>query len=105
MAKAKRLIVDGVRDHIVSHISSKGTTKEMWNALATLYQGSSEQQKMFLEEKMRTTRMQKGERIDPFLSKLQVNGDQLAVIGAAPKAIEMDRLALNSVYKDNQVFV
>ena len=29
MAKAKRLILDEVRDHIVSHISSKGTAKEM----------------------------------------------------------------------------
>ena len=37
MAKAKRLILDGVKDHIVSHISGKGTTKEMWDALATLY--------------------------------------------------------------------
>jgi len=29
MAKAKRLILDGVRDHVVCHISCKGTTKEM----------------------------------------------------------------------------
>ena len=36
MDKAKRLILDGVRDHIVSHISAKGTTKEMWDVLATL---------------------------------------------------------------------
>lgn len=57
MAKAKRLILDGVRDHIVSHIVGKGTTKEMWDALATLYQGSSKQRNMFLEEKMRRTRM------------------------------------------------
>ena len=42
MAKAKTLILDGVRDHIVSHISGKRTAKEMWDALATLYEGSSE---------------------------------------------------------------
>ena len=42
MAKAKRLILDGVRDDIVSHISNKGTTKEMWDGLETLYQGCSE---------------------------------------------------------------
>ena len=42
MAKAKWLILDGVSDHIVSDISSKGTTKEMWDALAMLYEGSSE---------------------------------------------------------------
>ena len=42
MAKAKRQILDEVRDHVVSHIAGKGTTKEMWDALATLYQGSFE---------------------------------------------------------------
>ena len=52
MAKAKRLILNRVRDHVVCHIASKGTTKEMWDALATLYQGFSEQWKMFLQEKM-----------------------------------------------------
>lgn len=37
MAKAKWLILDGVRDHIVSHLVAKNTAKEMWDALATLY--------------------------------------------------------------------
>ena len=60
MAKAKRLILDGVRDHVVCHIAVKETAKEVWDALATLYQGSFEQQKMYLEEKLRSARMQKG---------------------------------------------
>lgn len=47
--KAKRMILDGVKDHVVCHISSSGTTKEMWDVLSTLYQGSSEQWKMYLE--------------------------------------------------------
>jgi len=37
MAKAKRMILDGVKDHVVWHIVSKRTAKEMWDALATLY--------------------------------------------------------------------
>jgi len=43
MAKAKRLILDGVRDHVVCHIVGKWMAKETWDALDTLYQGSSEQ--------------------------------------------------------------
>ena len=105
MAKAKRLILDGVRDHIVSHISAKGIAKEMLDALTTLYEGSSKQRKIFLEEKMWTTRMQIGERIDPFVSRLQENRDQLAAVGAAPKATEMVKLGLNSVSEDYEVFV
>lgn len=48
MAKAKRMILAGVKDHVVCHVARKGTAKEMWDAVATLYQGSSEQWKMYL---------------------------------------------------------
>lgn len=42
MEKAKRMILDGVKDHAVCHVASKAIAKEMWDALSTLYQGSSE---------------------------------------------------------------
>ena len=41
MAKAKCIILDGVKDHVVQHIAEKNTTKEMWDTLTTLYQGTS----------------------------------------------------------------
>jgi len=78
MKKTKRIILDGVRDHVVSHIAGKDSAQQMWEALATLYEGSFEQRKMYLEEKLRCTRMQKGECIDPFLKRLQEVRDQLA---------------------------
>lgn len=46
MAKAKRMILDRVKDHIVCHVTSRGTAKEIWDALAMLYQESFEQRKM-----------------------------------------------------------
>ena len=42
MAKAKQLILNGVRDHVICHTVGKETAKEMWDVLATLYQASSE---------------------------------------------------------------
>lgn len=48
MEKAKRMILDGVWDHIVSHISSKNISKQMCDALAQLYHNPSEHRKMFL---------------------------------------------------------
>jgi hypothetical protein len=36
--KARRIIVDGVKDHIIPHLSGKKTTKDMWEALVKLYQ-------------------------------------------------------------------
>lgn len=42
MEKAKRMILDGTQDHLVSHVASKDTTKEMWDALSELFHSSSE---------------------------------------------------------------
>ena len=57
MAKMKRMILDRVKDHVVCHIVGRATAKEMWDALSMLYQGSSEQRKMYLEQKMRFMQM------------------------------------------------
>lgn len=105
IVQPKQLILDKVKDHVVCHIVGKWIAKEMWDALAKLYQGSSEQRKMYLEEKMRSTRMQKRDNIDLFLSKLQEVRDQLAVVGSAPQPIEMLRLALNSISKEWKAFL
>jgi len=71
MARVKQLILDGVKVHIVTHIAGKYIAKQKWDAFSTLYKGTFEQRKMFLEEKLRCIRMQKGEGIDPFLTMIQ----------------------------------
>ena len=60
MTKAKRMILDGVKDHVVCHIASRETAKEMWDALSTLYQGSSKQRKMYLEQNLRSPQSRRG---------------------------------------------
>lgn len=81
MAKEKGMVLDGVKDHVACHIDSRGTTKEMCDALSMLYQGSSKQRKMYLEQKLRSAQMQKGERVDPFPTKLQETRDELSTVG------------------------
>ncbi len=41
--------------------------------------------------------MQKGEGVDPFLTKIQEVIDQLATVGEAPQPTEIVQLALNSL--------
>ena len=38
-ARAKRLIMDGVKDHVVPHIAEKKMTNKVWTTLTMLYQG------------------------------------------------------------------
>ena len=79
-AREKRLIMDGVKDHVVPHIFEKRTTHDMLKSLTTLYQGIFFQWKMLLENQMRMFQMHKGEEIDPFLFRLQTIRDQLISI-------------------------
>ena len=55
------IILDGVKDHIVPHLSGKKTTLEMWKDLESLYQSKNENWNMVSQERMRITKMAKGE--------------------------------------------
>lgn len=76
------MILDGVKDHVIAYIAKKNIAKEMWDILTTLYQGSSMQQKMLLENQLQSCKMQKREEIDPFLIRLQEIRDQLTSVGS-----------------------
>jgi len=49
--------------------------------------------------------MQKGERVDPFLTKLKETRDVLPVVRYTPQDSKLVRLALNSVSDEWQIFV
>lgn len=55
--------------------------KEMWDALSELFQSSSEQREMFLQEKLRSTRMQKGKSIDAFITQIQEVLNRWSIVG------------------------
>jgi hypothetical protein len=79
--KTRRIIVDGVKDHIIPHLSGKKTTKDMWEALVKLYQSDNQSRKMLLREKLRSTKMAKGESVVTYLTKFTQIRDELAVVG------------------------
>jgi len=58
-AKARRIILEGVKDHIIPHLTGKKTTKAMWITNIGLYQGSSETRKLGLKDKLRNIKMSK----------------------------------------------
>ena len=70
MVRAKCIILDGVKDHVVPHIAKKETVFEMWEAIKNLYHHTSVQRRMFLENHMRSYQMKKGQTIDSFLRGL-----------------------------------
>ena len=61
--KARRIILDTVKDHVISHISSKNRAYQMWYALTKLFQSSNENRKMVLREKLKSIKMAKAEGV------------------------------------------
>eukprot|EP00253_Pinus_taeda_P034531 PITA_34531 len=105
VAKTKRMILDGLRDHVVLHVASKETTKEMWDALVMLYQDLSENRKMILKEKLRTIKMQKGENVTSYLTRIQGVRDELVAVGEKLVDGELVRVAINMFSKGWATFV
>ena len=49
LVKAKRIIVDSSKDHLIPQVYSLNTSKEMFDSLTKLFEGKNINQKMTLE--------------------------------------------------------
>ena len=52
VAKERNIILEGVRDHIVSNLHGKETPHAMWKALKDLFQNNSAHRKLALKDKL-----------------------------------------------------
>ena len=103
--KAKRILVDGVKDHIITHLFGKKTTKEMWEALVKLYQSENQSTNLLLRENPRSTKMAKGDSVFTYLKMFTHIRDELAAVGEKLDEIELVRTTLNGFTKQWHVFV
>jgi hypothetical protein len=69
VAKARRILLEGVRDHIVSSLHRKTTPYAMWKVLKDLFQNSSDHRKLAVKDKIRKIKMEKGDTIPKYLTK------------------------------------
>ena len=94
VAKARRVILEGVRDHIVSSLHGKDTPFSMWKTLKDLYQNSRDQRKLALKDKLRRIKMEKGDTISTYLNKLTTYRDELGSVGITTANDDMGSLNL-----------
>jgi hypothetical protein len=67
--KVRRIMLEGVRDQIVSNLHGKATPYAMWKDLMDLFQNSSDHRKLSLKDKFRKIKMEKGDSIPKYLTK------------------------------------
>ena len=68
--KAKRILIDAIKVHIIPHISRKDYAHQMWTASNKIYQSSNENRKMVLREKLKSIKMNKGENMVSYLTRI-----------------------------------
>jgi hypothetical protein len=56
MIKAKRIIADSIKDHLIPQVSSKNTPKDMFDSLTRMYEGRNINQKMNLRTQLKNTK-------------------------------------------------
>ena len=94
MAKARQIILEEARDHIVLSLHGKDTPFSMWNTLKDLYQNSSDQRKLALKDKLRRIKMEEGNTISTYLNKLTIYIDEIGSVGITTADDDMVSLAL-----------
>jgi hypothetical protein len=103
--KAKRIICDAVRDHIIPHLTGKTCAYEMWASLCKLYESSNENWKMVLHDRLRGIHMLEDELVTSFLGRYTQIRDELAVVGEVVNPNSLVRQAMNSFTKPWGPFV
>jgi hypothetical protein len=81
MVRAKQIIANSIKDHLIPQVSSKNTPKEMFDALTRMYEGRTINWKMNLRTQLKNTKMQKGETIHDYFSRVSQFKEQLDAIG------------------------
>jgi hypothetical protein len=92
--RAKRIIANSIKDHLIPQVSSKKTPKEMFDALTRLYEGKNINRKMNLRTQLENTRMRKGEAIQEYFSRISQFKEQLEAIG---DTIDEDKLIMTAL--------
>jgi hypothetical protein len=68
MVRAKRIIADSIKDHLIPQVSSENTPKDMFDALTRMYERKNINRKMNLRNQLKNTKMQKGETVHDYFS-------------------------------------
>ena len=67
-ARAHRVVLDGVKDHLIPHLAEKKTINDMWDVLKQLFEAKNKNYKMALKEKLHSVKMNKDESVTSYLT-------------------------------------
>ncbi len=92
--KCRRILLEGVKDHIVSNLHGKASPYLMWKELTYLLQSKSDQRKLALKDKLRNIKCEKGDSMPKYLTKFTQCRDELGSVGVTVDDEDLVSLAL-----------
>ena len=69
-AKAQRIVLDGVKYHLIPHLAEKKFAKKMWDTLTKLFEAKNKNRKMALKDKLHSIKMKNDERVASYLTRV-----------------------------------
>jgi hypothetical protein len=95
MVRAKIIIADSIKYHLIPQVESNNTPKEMFDSLNRLYKGRNINQKINLRTQLKNTKMQKGEIVHEYFSRISQFKEQIEEIG---DTLDEDELIMTDLY-------
>ena len=80
LVKSKRIIANSIKDHLIPHVSSFKTTKEIYDALTKMFEGKNINQKMTLRNQLKNVKIQKLETIQSYFTRVTQIKEQLEAV-------------------------
>ena len=80
-AKGKANTFDSIKDHLISHVSSLNTPKQMFDDLFQLYEGKNINRKMTLMTQLKNVKMQDSKSIQSYFTRVSQIKEQIEAIG------------------------
>jgi hypothetical protein len=68
--KAKRILIDSIKDHMIPNVSELNIAKDMFDDLTILYEIKNTNQNLTLQHQLRNVTMNKSETIANFFTRI-----------------------------------
>ena len=105
MAKDKRIIADSIKYHLIPHVSTFKTPKEVYDALIKMFERNNINQKMTLRNKLKNVKIQNSEIIQSYFTRVAQIKEQLEGIEENVEEGEIVMTSLNGLPRSWDSFI
>lgn len=105
LMKAKRIIAYSIKDHLIPHVSSLKSPKQIFDALSRLYEGKNINRKMTLRTHLKNVKMQDSESIQSYLTRVSQIREHIEAIGDSVEEEELVMTTMNGLPRSWDPFI